>query len=82
MQLHLILLIKFTNSALVTVPAGNLSAQLDADASEHAASRLISSEDLSSSSSEEEIRAKVLCGDGRVHGSCGVHFLGGGARSV
>ena len=52
MQLHLILLITFTNSALVTVAAGNLSAQLDVDASEHAASRLISSEELSSSSSE------------------------------
>ena len=72
---------QFAKSTLVTDAADNVPAYLDVDASEivstshiHAASRLI----YSSSLSEEEIPAKVLCGDGRVCGTCGVR-CGGGA---
>ena len=43
---------------------------------------MISSEEWSSSSKEEEIPAKVLRGDGRVCGTCGVRCRGGSAHGV
>ena len=75
--------VQFANSTLVTDAADNVPAYLDVDASEiaspshiHAASRLTSSEEWSSSSSEQQIPVKVLCGDGRVCGTCGAHCCG------
>ena len=81
--------VQFTNSTIATDAAGNVPAQLDVDASDiastshiHAASSLISSEQWSSSSSEEEISAKVLRRDNRVRGTRGVRSPGGGASGV